>query len=117
MKPKVSGKTRIKRTESNCLTAPGLTKALSSKPLPHNAMVFSLAVAVLGFSFCSHAVAILSGPSFTPATNAPLAGTLQLTTDEATRISVSVNDGYGSWQRNFYDFSTAHSVGRAACRE
>jgi hypothetical protein len=110
MKPKVSGKTRIKRTESICLTAPGLTKALARRPLLRNAMVFSLAVAVLGFSFCSHAVTILSGPSFTPATNAPLAGTVQLTTDEAARVSVSVNDGYGSWQRNFYDFSTAHSV-------
>jgi len=109
MKRKVSGKTRIKRTESICLTVLGFTEALSRKPFLHIAMVFSLTVAVLGFSFCSHALTILSGLSFTQATNAPLAGTLQLTTDAASRVSVSVKDGYGSWQRNFYDFSTTHS--------
>ena len=73
-------------------------------------MVFLLTLAVLGVSFCSYAVTILSGPLFTKATNAPLAGVLQLTTDQDTRISVSVNDGTDVWERQFYDYATAHSV-------
>ena len=48
-------------------------------------MVLTLTVAVLVVSMCSQAVTILSGPSFTKATNAPLAGVLQLTTDEDTQ--------------------------------
>ena len=58
----------------------------------------------------SHAVTILSGPSFTPATNAPLAGLLQLTTDVDSRISVLVSDGTGIWEKDFYDYATNHSV-------
>ncbi len=110
MKRKVSNHTRPKRTESNGLTALVLTRALLRKPFLRNAMVFSLTVAALGVSFCSRALTISSGPTFTEATNAPLAGTLQLTTDQASRVSVSVSDGQGSWQRNFYDFGTTHSV-------
>src|ERR1035438_2451297 len=110
MKQTVSDHTRLKPTESSCLTALGSAKALAKRPLLRNAMAVSLTLAVLGVSFCSHAVTIVTWPTFTQATNAPLAGVLQLTTLEDTRVSVSVNDGYGSWQRNFYDFSTAHSV-------
>lgn len=58
----------------------------------------------------SHAVTIVSGPSFIPATNAPLAGLLQLTTDVDSRISVLVSDGAGLWERDFYDYDTNHSV-------
>jgi arylsulfate sulfotransferase len=61
-------------------------------------------------SICAHAVAILSGPSFTPATNAPLAGLLELTTDEDSRVSVSLDDGTATWERRFYDYGTTHSV-------
>jgi len=73
-------------------------------------MVFLMAFAVLGVPFCSQALTILSEPTFTKTTNAPLAGTLQFTTDEASRVSVSVSDGQESWQRNFYDFATTHRV-------
>ena len=110
MKNTMSNHTRRKPTTSSCLSALDLTKALSRNSLLRLAMVFLLMLAVLGVSFCSHAVTLLSGPSFTKATNAPLAGILQLTTLEDTRVSVSVDDGYGSWQRNFYDFGTTHSV-------
>ncbi len=57
----------------------------------------------------SHAVTILSGPSFSPAANAPLAGLLQLTTDVDSRISVLVSDGTGIWEKDFYDYGTTHS--------
>ena len=53
---------------------------------------------------------ILSGPSFTKAANAPLAGVLALTTDEDSRVSVSVSDGTAVWERRFYDYGTTHSV-------
>jgi hypothetical protein len=67
-------------------------------------------LAMVSISISAPALTISSGPAFTIATNAPLAGTLELTTDETTRVSVSVSDGQGSWQRNFYDFGTTHSV-------
>ncbi len=52
---------------------------------------------------------ILSGPTFTPAPAAPLAGTLQLTTDVNSRVSVVVSDGTNTWEKDFFDFSTNHS--------
>jgi len=58
----------------------------------------------------SRAVTILSGPTFTQATNAPLAGLLQLTTDVDSRVSVLVSDGTEIWERDFYHFATTHSV-------
>jgi arylsulfate sulfotransferase len=65
--------------------------------------------ALLTSPVCSEALTITGQPSFTAAANAPLAGTLQLTTDVASRISISVFDGTNTWQRNFYDYSTAHT--------
>jgi arylsulfate sulfotransferase len=56
----------------------------------------------------ARALTILSGPSFTQATNAPLSGILQITTDVPSRVSVSVDDGVSPWSRSFYDFSTSH---------
>ncbi len=52
---------------------------------------------------------ILSGPTFTPAANAPLAGVLQLTTDVNSRVSILVSDGTNLWEKDFYDFATNHS--------
>ncbi|HEX7578134.1 MAG TPA: hypothetical protein VF430_08870, partial [Verrucomicrobiae bacterium] len=51
----------------------------------------------------------MSGPTFTPAANAPLAGVLQLTTDVDSRVNVLVSDGKSLWERDFYDFGTNHS--------
>jgi hypothetical protein len=65
---------------------------------------------LLAVSFSADAVTILTGPTFTPATNAPLAGLLQLTTDVSSRVGIQVTDGTNIWQRSFYDFSTNHSV-------
>ncbi|HWD18723.1 MAG TPA: aryl-sulfate sulfotransferase [Verrucomicrobiae bacterium] len=56
------------------------------------------------------ALTILTGPTFTPANNAPLAGTLSLTSDRVTRVQVSVTNDNGSWQRDFYDYGTNHSL-------
>lgn len=73
--------------------------------------VIRLAVLSLVLVLCPgvNAVTILSGPSFTPATNAPLAGVLQLTTDVSSRVSVLVSDGTDFWERDFYDFTNSHS--------
>jgi hypothetical protein len=54
------------------------------------------------------ALSVLPGLSFTPATNAPLAGVLTLTTDMDSMVSVSVNDGKKTWKREFFDFGTNH---------
>ena len=72
--------------------------------------VFFLAAAYICVSSAVQGVTITSGPSFTPATNAPLAGLLHLTTDEDSRVNVTVNEGTNSWSRGFYDYSTNHSI-------
>ena len=64
---------------------------------------------VLITASCAHALTVLAGPSFTPATNAPLAGVLTLTTDRDSMVSVSVNDGKKTWKRDFFDYGTNHS--------
>jgi arylsulfate sulfotransferase len=69
-----------------------------------------LAIVVMMFSQSSQAITVLSGPTFTPATNAPLAGLLQLSTAKDSRVSVLVSDGTDTWERDFYDFSTNHSI-------
>lgn len=69
-----------------------------------------LIAAISTISPWSRALTILSGPSFTPAANAPLAGLLQLTTDVNSRVSVLVSDGTDLWERDFYDYATTHSV-------
>ena len=73
-------------------------------------MMTGLMAAVLTISMRSRAINILSGPSFTPATNAPLAGVLSLTTDVKSRVSVLASDGTSVWEKDFYDYSTTHSL-------
>jgi len=58
----------------------------------------------------SQALLVLSGPVFTKAPNAPLAGVLKLTTDIDTRVSVSVDDGSQTWAHDFFDFAKEHSI-------
>jgi len=69
-----------------------------------------LAAGLLVFTRPSQALTIQSGPFFTPSSNAPLSGVLQLTTDTPSRVSVSVNDGMHVWEREFYDYQTEHSL-------
>jgi len=66
--------------------------------------------ATLATALNSPALTITAGPTFDPGSAAPLAGLLQLTTDLPSRVSVSVSDGTNTWQRNFYDYTTAHSM-------
>jgi arylsulfate sulfotransferase len=71
---------------------------------------FAVMALTLMVSPRSRAVTILTGPTFTPATNAPLAGLLRLTTDVDTRVKVVISEGTNACERNFYDFATTHSV-------
>jgi hypothetical protein len=64
---------------------------------------------VLATTPCAYPLTVLAGLSFSPATNAPLAGLLTLTTDKDSLVSVSVNDGKKPWKRNFFDYGTNHS--------
>jgi len=72
--------------------------------------VLSSTLAALVITNNARAVAFLSGPTFTPATAAPLAGLLQVTTDVRARISVTVTDGTNTWKRDFYNFTTTNSI-------
>jgi hypothetical protein len=58
----------------------------------------------------SEALTVVSGPSFSPAANAPLAGVLGVTTDVDSQVSVSVSDGIATWTRDFFDYGTNHSL-------
>jgi len=69
----------------------------------------SLVAALLTVPNRSRAITILSGPTFTPVASAPLAGVLTLTSDVSSRVSVQVNDGTNTWERDFFDFGTSHS--------
>src|SRR5690349_6432182 len=73
-------------------------------------LIFSVIVSTLALPPDSPAVTFLSGPTISPTTNAPLAGTLQLTTDVDSRVGVLVSDGTNVWERDFYDFATTHSI-------
>jgi arylsulfate sulfotransferase len=64
---------------------------------------------VLAATIRSYALTVLPGVSFTPATNAPLAGVLTLTTDTESFVSVSVDDGKKPWKRDFSDYGTQHA--------
>ncbi|HVM49126.1 MAG TPA: aryl-sulfate sulfotransferase [Candidatus Acidoferrum sp.] len=75
----------------------------------HKAILFLLVLGLAGASRSARAVTILSGPSLTANTNAPLAALLQLTTDVPARITVSVSDGTNAWQRRFYNYGTTHA--------
>lgn len=82
----------------------------------HGFVMASALAVVMGTSLPSRGttpsppLTILSGPTFTPATNAPLAGLLRLTTGVDSRVSVRVADQTGVWERDFYDYSTNHSL-------
>ena len=72
-------------------------------------IMVSFIAAILAVPNRSRAITILSGPTFTPATSAPLAGVLALTSDVSSRVSVQVNDGTHTWERDFFDFGASHS--------
>jgi arylsulfate sulfotransferase len=76
---------------------------------PRWVLLCVVAILALADSPFARGVTILSGPTFTPSSNAPLAGTLQLATDVDSRVSVLVSDGTNLWERDFYDFATTHS--------
>jgi len=83
---------------------------MAHKSIWRSAITAGLTAALLTASFSAYAINIISGPTFTPAGGAPLAGTLQLTTDTSSRISIFVSDGNDFWERDFYDFTNNHSV-------
>lgn len=76
-------------------------------PLPSLFYVATIGAMLLGAAD-ARAVMILPSPAFAPSTNAPLAGLLKVNTDVDSRVSVVVNDGTETWQRNFFDYSTNH---------
>lgn len=72
-------------------------------------MRFGVAMAAL-VTWCCQALTITSTPTLTSAKiAAPLAATLAVGTDSSTFVSISVNDGVETWNRNFFDYGTNHS--------
>src|SRR5215472_1640061 len=87
---------------------------LSSSPL--RTFIWVVFLAVVTSAHQLQALTITSGPVCFPTTNAPLAGELQITTDDYSRVSFRVDDGQRTWERNFYDYSTTHSLPLLGCR-
>jgi hypothetical protein len=84
--------------------------ARTSRVWVARARVFAVIVAsIVSAPAVSHALTITSGPTWTPASNGPLAGVLELNTDVSSRVSVVVCDGTNTWERNFLDYGTVHS--------
>lgn len=69
-----------------------------------------ISCSVLLLAASAPAITLSSGPTFTPATNAPLAGSLVFSTDVPTRLAVSVTNPQGSWTRSFPGYSVSHSL-------
>ncbi len=76
--------------------------------IARNALGMAATIVIL-FASRGQALTVTSGPTFSVATNAPLAGVLALTTDTASQVSVTVSDGTVTWERDFFDYSTNHS--------
>ncbi|RDJ93489.1 hypothetical protein B4Q13_21565, partial [Lacticaseibacillus rhamnosus] len=72
--------------------------------------LFQIFSVLLWATVSSMGVTLLSDPVFTPSTNAVLAGTLRVSTDVPSRVSVAVSDGVDSWSRNFHDFGLTHTL-------
>jgi arylsulfate sulfotransferase len=80
------------------------------RPSPTRKLIIAcLMSATLFIPLSSRATIITSEPTFTPSSNAPLAGVLALTTAVPSRISALVSDGTNTWEKDFYDFGTTHS--------
>jgi arylsulfate sulfotransferase len=78
--------------------------------VPRQLIKLSVVAVWVTAAHCSNALTITSGPTFAPAPNAPQAGLLELSTDDPSRISIAVTNSTESWQRNFYEFGTTHSL-------
>src|ERR1041385_5359600 len=74
------------------------------------AVLLSAMAAVLSLPFSACALNIVSGPTFTNSTLAPLAGTLRVNTDVPSRVSIFVDDGTTTWMRDFYDYTNNHTI-------
>jgi arylsulfate sulfotransferase len=66
--------------------------------------------ALLGIVFHSHALTVTNGPFLLQTNKAPLACKLLLSTDVDSRVSVQIVAGSESWRKDFYDYSTTHSL-------
>lgn len=85
------------------------TNKHTCKPLAlRKALRLSVVIATL-IGRCAQALTVLSGPSFAPAPNAPLAGVLTVATDVNSFVSVSVFYGSNTWERDFFDYGANHS--------
>ena len=103
MKPNLSSQTlRLRHGPHGRSPTNRLGRALGGR------LTLKVLLATLAILPCP-ALSIVSPPIFTRATNAPLAGVLQLTTDAPSRIEISVDDGSTVWQRQFFDYSPTHS--------
>ena len=70
----------------------------------------ALAAAVVLMTRCTEGVVFLSSPEFTPSRQAPLAGVLRVSTDEECRVSVAVDDGHITWERDFFQYAREHAI-------
>ncbi len=72
-----------------------------------------LALATLSLAILllpTHALSFLKAPVFRSSTNAPLAGTLELSTDADSRVGVTIDDGFAVRTRFFGEYAVNHAI-------
>src|SRR5262245_31110470 len=84
-----------------------MIKVFGGRVLRHLLGFFILVAAT---ATSAHALTLTSGPVFTTTPNAPLAGLVEFGTDVPSRVRVAVTNAMESWQRDFFEYDTAHSV-------
>src|SRR5260370_27630919 len=85
-------------------------KVASPRSLVCRLILISAFASIWLVSIQALALTITSPPTLSKATNAPLAGNLQLATDVPSRVSVSVNDGTTIWTHDFLGYGANHSL-------
>ena len=73
------------------------------------ASVFAASVLLIS-SLDSGALTFTSVQTFSASPNAPLAGLLELTTDDYSRVVLSISDGDRTWEQDFYDYAETHAL-------
>jgi len=73
-------------------------------------MKLALIACIALLTLPARALTITSGPTLTSSIVTPLAGRLEVQTDEYSSLSVTVSDGLETWQKRFFTYESQHAV-------
>src|ERR1041385_3463693 len=67
-------------------------------------------LATVSATLSARSLTLTSEPVFTATPDAPLAGVVAFSTDVPSRVRFAVSNEMESWQREFFDYDTSHTV-------